>query len=73
MLVDAITKPSAGHKWNIARPGGHFPRGSTKTLSSKDKDKVVGVGQGQYKDKEYEVFSIKYKEWVVTNIRIKSE
>ena len=50
-----------------------IPRGSTKTLSSKDKDKVVGVGQGQYKDKEYKVFSIKYKEWVVTNIRIKSE
>ena len=48
-------------------------RGSTKSSSSKDKDKVVGVGQGQYKDKEYKVFSIKYKEWVVTNIRIKSE
>ena len=48
-------------------------RGSTKTLSSKDKDKVVGVGQGQYKDKKYKVLSIKYKQWVVTNIRMKSE
>ena len=47
--------------------------GFTKSVSSKDKDKVVGVGQGQYKDKEYKVFSIKYKEWVVTNIRIKIE
>ena len=48
-------------------------RGSTKSLSSKDKDKVVGVGQGQYKDKEYKVSRIKYKQWVVTNIRIKLE
>ena len=48
-------------------------RGSTKSLSSRDKDKVVGVGTGQYKHKEYNLFSIKYKEWVVTNIRIKSE
>ena len=52
---------------------GQLSRGSTKRLSLKDKDKVVGVGQGQYKDKEYELFCIKYKERVVTNIRIKSE
>ena len=49
------------------------PRGFTNSLSSKDKDKVVGVHQGQYKDKEYEVLSIKYKQWLVTNIKIKSE
>ena len=38
-------------------PSGAGPRGSTKTLSSKDKDKVVGVDQGQYKDKNMK-FSI---------------
>ena len=48
-------------------------RGSAKSVSSKDKDQVVGVGQGQYKDKEYEVFSRKYEQWVVTNIRMQSE
>ena len=47
--------------------------GVPRKISSKDKDKVVGVGQGQYKDKEYKVFSITYKQWVVTNIRITSE